>query len=41
MEYELTLQNFINKHTVDPENNVHGEKKNEKDSFTGPEANTN
>ncbi len=30
MEFELTLQNFINKHTADPEN-VQGKKKNEKD----------
>jgi hypothetical protein len=30
MEFELTLQNFINKHTADAEN-VQGKKKNEKD----------
>ncbi len=40
MEFELPLQNSINKHTTDPEN-VQGKKKNEKDYFTGLEANTN
>jgi hypothetical protein len=30
MEFELTVQNFINKHTIDPKN-VRGKKKNEKD----------
>jgi hypothetical protein len=36
----LTLQNFINKHTTDPES-VQGKKKNGNDRFKGREANTN